>query len=69
MEEQKWPIIGMTVEETAAALRIAPYTVRMLIKNEGLPARKLGKGYRIDPDAVKAWLARGIGEDMGQQEE
>ncbi|MDR0828335.1 MAG: helix-turn-helix domain-containing protein [Desulfovibrio sp.] len=32
-------------------------TLRALIKAGDFPARKVGVGWRIDPDAVKRWLA------------
>ncbi|MDL2216956.1 helix-turn-helix domain-containing protein [Desulfovibrio sp. OttesenSCG-928-M14] len=56
-ERVKWPTIGMTLDEAAEALRVDPKTLRTLIKAGDFPARKVGIGYRIDPDAVKAWLA------------
>ena len=55
----EWPLIGMTIEETAAALRVDALTVRKLMKQGGLPCRKCGKEWRIDPDALKAWLGAG----------
>lgn len=59
VEKATWPLIGMTVEEAAEALRVDPKTVRTIIREGSLPARKVGVGWRIDPDAVKAWLASG----------
>ena len=53
----EWPAVGMTLEEAADALRVDSKTLRRLIKEEGFPARKVGVGWRIDPDAVKHWLA------------
>ena len=58
-EAPEWPTVGMTVEEVAKALRCNVKTVRELIKGEGLPARLVGRGYRVDVDALKAWLASG----------
>ena len=52
----EWPLIGMTLEETAEALRVDSKTLRTLIKAGNFPARKVGVGWRIDPDAVKRWL-------------
>ena len=51
-----WPPIGMTLDEAAAALRVDSKTLRTLIKAGDFPARKVGVGWRIDPDAVKRWL-------------
>ena len=59
VEKAEWPLIGMTIEEAAEALRVDHKTIRAAIREGGLPARKLGVGWRIDPDAVKAWLASG----------
>lgn len=56
-ENIEWPKIGMTLDEAAEALRVDSKTIRTLIKAGDFPARKVGKGYRIDPDAVKHWLA------------
>ena len=56
-ESVEWPHIGMTLEEAADALRVDHKTLRALIKEGSFPARKVGKGWRIDPDAVKKWLA------------
>ena len=53
------PIIGLTVEEVAKALRTDDKTVRKLIKEQGLPARIVGRGYRIEEGALRAWLASG----------
>ena len=51
------PTIGMTIDEVAQALRVDEKTVRKLIKEEGLPARIVGRGYRIEEGALKKWLA------------
>lgn len=56
----EWPpLVGLTVDEAAAALRTDDKTVRKLIQTGSLPARLVGRGYRIDPDALRAWVARG----------
>lgn len=57
-----WPLVGMTAEEAAKALRVDVRTVRDAIRSGGLPARLVGKGWRIDVDALKHWLATGSGE-------
>lgn len=64
-DKKDWPVIGMTLNETAAALRVDRRTVQKAIMEQGLPARKVGVGWRIDPDAVKAWLASGKGANTG----
>lgn len=62
------PVVGMTLEETAAALRIDPKTAQSLIRTKGLPARLCGKGWRISPKALDEWLASGKGEGRRQPE-
>ena len=62
-EAPEWPTVGMTIEECARVLRCNERTVRDLIKNEGLPARFIGRGYRVDIDALKEWLAEGDGAE------
>ena len=59
VDKADWPLIGMTVEEAAEALRVHPKTVRAAIREGSLPARKVGVGWRISPAAVDAWLASG----------
>lgn len=57
VEVKEWPVLGMTLEETATALRVDRKTVLWLLKNTDFPGRKMGgKAWRIDPDAVKRWL-------------
>ncbi|MDL2279481.1 helix-turn-helix domain-containing protein [Desulfovibrio sp. OttesenSCG-928-G11] len=56
-EQMKWPLIGMTLDEAAEALRVDRKTIFKLLRQGDFPARKVGVGWRIDPDAVKAWLA------------
>ena len=55
--ESGWSLIGMTVDETAQALRIDRKTVFLMIKERGLPARRVGRGWRIDPEALRQWIA------------
>ena len=59
VDSADWPVIGMTVEETAEALRVDVKTVRRLIKDGSIPARKVGVGWRVEPEAVKEWLRQG----------
>lgn len=59
VEKVDWPLIGMTLDEAAAALRVERRTVQKAILDGKIPARKVGVGWRIDPDAIKAWLASG----------
>ena len=57
-EKVDWPLIGMTLEEAAQSLRVDSKTLRTLIKAGDFPARKVGKGYRVDWDAAKQWLSQ-----------
>lgn len=59
VEKAEWPLIGMTIEEAADALRVDRKTIFKAIQDGGLPARKVGVGWRISPAAVEAWLATG----------
>lgn len=76
MEQQNtttaWPpLVGLTVDEAAQALRVNPRAIRDAIRTGGLPARTVGKGYRIDVDALKAWLGKGeavTGPDMEDED-
>lgn len=56
----EWPpVIGLTVDEAAAALRTDDKTIRRLIQTGSLPARLVGRAYRLDPSAIRAWVASG----------
>lgn len=61
-QEPSWPLIGMTTEEAAKSLRVDVKTVHEAIKEGGLPARLVGKGWRISPKALEEWIASGKGE-------
>lgn len=58
-ETTSWPIMGMTLDEAAAALRVDRRSVISAIKNNGLPCRKVGRSYRISRNALENWLASG----------
>ncbi len=64
-----WPLVGMTLEEAAQALRITRRTMFTLIKEQGLPARRVGKGWRVDPDALKKWISTRDGPLVDEGEE
>lgn len=68
VEQIAWPLVGMTVEETADALRIHKRNVLQLIRERGLPAKKCGVSWRIDPDALKRWLGDGNNLDEDDNE-
>lgn len=61
-QEPSWPLIGMTADEAAKSLRVDVKTVHDAIKDGGLPARLVGKGWRISPKALEEWIASGKGE-------
>ena len=61
-QEPNWPLIGMTTEEAAKSLRVDVKTVQDAIKDGGLPARLVGRGWRIEEGALRQWLASGKGE-------
>ena len=63
------PLVGLTVEEVAASLRVNVKTVRDAIKHGGLPARFVGKGWRIEEGALRAWIAAGDGKSRNAGEE
>ncbi len=65
-QEPSWPLIGMTAREAAQALRVDVKTVQEAIRDGGLPARLVGKGWRISPRALDEWLASGTGEGRRQ---
>lgn len=69
LEKKEWPVIGMTLEETAEVLRVDKRTVLKQIREAGLPARKIGVGWRIEHDAVRVWLASGKYEGETAEED
>lgn len=58
-----WPPLGLTVAEAAEVLRCDRKAILTAISEKGLPAVKVGRGFRIDYDALKAWVARGQQQD------
>ena len=56
-ENSHIPLIGLTTEETAQALRVSVRTVRDLVARGELPARMVGNKWRISPKALDEWLA------------
>lgn len=55
----RWGVVGMTLDEAATALRVERRTVMTAIRDKGLPARKVGRSWRISPAALDAWLSSG----------
>lgn len=58
MENQETQPIGLTTKEAAKALRVSVRTLLSMIQR-GLPARKVGREWRISPAALEAWIASG----------
>ncbi len=61
--EAGWPVVGMTADEAADALRVDRKTLLLAIRDDGLPARKVGKGWRIDPEALRRWISSSDADD------
>lgn len=49
----------LTTAEAARILRLCEATVQKLARTGQLPARKVGRAYRIDVATVQAWLRGG----------
>ena len=45
----------LTTKEVAAMLKVSTRTVLEMVKR-GLPAQKVGRAWRFNPEAIKAWL-------------
>lgn len=46
----------LTIEEVASRLSLSPATVWKLARKGELPARRLGRVYRVVPAELEAWL-------------
>ena len=57
--------IGLTVEEAAQALRVSERAMADLLREGKIQGVKIGNrvGWRIHPDAIKAYLLKG---DLGE---
>lgn len=53
---------ALTTRQAAALLNVNPKTVLRLIQRGQLPARKVGRVWRISPRALDAWLSTGQAE-------
>lgn len=51
-------MVYLTVADVAKQLQISEDTVRRWIKSGKLPALKIGKEWRVDPEELKAFLAQ-----------
>jgi len=52
------PIKVMTVREVAAYLRVAPVTIYRLLRNNQLPAFRLGSDWRFNTEEIQRWLTQ-----------
>lgn len=58
MPERSVSLIGvLTTTETARALACCRATVRNLIRSGQLTAFKVGKNWRVDPEALRRFIA------------
>ncbi len=55
-QEPDWPLVGMTVEEAAKALRVSARTVQDMLAAGRLPGRLIGNKWRISPKALNSFL-------------
>lgn len=50
----------LTIEETAAILRLSPCTVTRLCRKKAIPAKKIGGSWRIDEEGLRKWVGGGL---------
>ena len=55
-QEPDWPLVGMTVEEAAKALRVSARTVQDMLAAGRLPGRLVGNKWRLSPKALNNFL-------------
>jgi excisionase family DNA binding protein len=55
----------LTLSETAAFLRLAEADVQRLVREQGLPGRRVGEDWRFLKAAIEHWLAAPTGPDPG----
>lgn len=55
--EPNVPVIGLTVEEAAQALRVSPRAVQDMLADGRLPGRLVANKWRLSPNALDAFLA------------
>ncbi len=54
----------MTVDEVGAYLRLHVMTIRSLIRRGELPARKVGREWRVDREELSRWIAERTGKQF-----
>ena len=53
--KRKKIIEAYTVDEVAEALKLHPYTIRRLCREEKIPAFKFGGQWRFDKEEINEW--------------
>lgn len=48
--------VPLTVEEAARLLKVSKFTLYELIKRQEIPAQRVGRQFRIDPDILNNYL-------------
>lgn len=48
-----------TVEEVAKALKLHPYTIRRLSREDKIPAFKFGGQWRFNKEEIHKWMNKG----------
>lgn len=57
----------MTMEEASEFLRISRETLRKMIREGKIPARKAGREWRFSRQAILKWLESGQAQDEEQK--
>ena len=57
--KQSPPVELWDVKEAAAFLRVHPEHLRRLSRAGKVPAVKVGRSWRYDPEALREWVRRG----------
>lgn len=50
----------LTVDELANYLQLRPETIRAMARRGELPALKVGRMWRFDPDLIAKWVENGM---------
>ncbi len=66
--EKKEPITLLTLKEAAEVLRVSTKTVRDMI-HKGMPARKVGRAWRISVASLNQWFDTGVENGAGNDAE
>jgi excisionase family DNA binding protein len=53
----------MTLEEVAIFLRVHPSTVYRLLRQNRIPAFKMGSDWRFNQESIERWIAEREGEN------